>query len=155
MVSRRVGWMLANQQYFTDSPTYIMLTCFGEYVYVKPEKNQQSAKACNQNYIPQQKYETVWELLRSIKILNVYQINILNNTALMHQISTKTAPGVFLSKLKKPSHLYPTRFSNVSYIKLTYKPNKCKFRISIRAPYLWMEFLTQKKQKVHPVLRQQ
>ena len=51
--------------------------------------------------------------MRSIKILNVYQINILNNTILMHQISTKTAPKGFLSKLKKNSHLYPTRFSDV------------------------------------------
>ena len=66
------------------------------------------------------KYETVRELLRSIKILNVYQSNILNNTVFMHQINTKTAPSAFLSKFKKPSHLYPTRFSNVSYIKPTY-----------------------------------
>ena len=48
------------------------------------------------------KYESVRELLRSINILNVYQINILNNTILTHQISTKTPPSVFLSKLKKP-----------------------------------------------------
>ena len=34
------------------------------------------------------KYESVRELLRSIKILNLYQINILNNTILMHQIKT-------------------------------------------------------------------
>ena len=64
------------------------------------------------------------ELLRSINIYtNVYQINILNSINLMDQISTKTAPSVFLTKLKKPSHLYPTRFSNVNYIKPTYKLN--------------------------------
>ena len=68
--------------------------------------------------------------MRSINILNVYQINILNNTILMHQISTKTAPSVFLSKFKKPSHLYPTRFSNV------------------RGPYLWNEFLTQTEKEI-------
>ena len=45
----------------------------------------------------------------------------------MHQISTKTAKSVFLSKFKKPSHLYPTRFSNVNYIKPAHKLNKCKF----------------------------
>ena len=55
----------------------------------------------------------------------------------MRQISTKTGPSVFLSKFKKPSYLYPTRFSNVSYIKSTYKLNKSKYRISIRGPYLW------------------
>ena len=91
---------------------------------------------------------TVRELLTSRNILNVYQLNILNNTILMHQISTKTAPSVFLSKFKKPSHLYPTRFSNVSYIKPTYKPNKCRFRISVREPHLWNEFLTQTEKEI-------
>ena len=94
-------------------------------------------------------YETVRELLRSINIiLNVYQINILNNTILMHQISTKTAPSVFLFKLKKPSRLYRTRFSNVNYIKPTYKLNKYKFRILVRGPYLWNEFLIQTEKEI-------
>ena len=91
---------------------------------------------------------TVRELLTSRNILNVYQLYILNNTILMHQISTKTAPSVFLSKFKKPSHLYPTRFSNVNYIKPTYKLNKCKFQISVRGPYLWNEFLTQTEKEI-------
>ena len=66
----------------------------------------------------------------------------------MDQISTKTAPSVFLTKLKKPSHLYPTRFSNVNYIKPTYKLNKCKLRISVRGPYVWNEFLTQTEKEI-------
>ena len=45
-------------------------------------------------------YKTVRKLLRSIKILNIDQINILNNTIVMQQISTKTAPSVFLSNSK-------------------------------------------------------
>ena len=94
------------------------------------------------------KYETVKELLKSINILKVYQSNILNNTILMHQISTKPAPSIFLSKFKKPSHLYPTRFSNVNYINPTYKLNKCKFWISVRGPYLWNEFLTQTEKEI-------
>ena len=86
------------------------------------------------------KYKTVQELLRSINILNVYQINVLNNTILMHQLSTKTVPSVFLSKFKRSSHLYPTRFSNFNYIKPTYKLNKCKFGISIRELISGMNF---------------
>ena len=66
----------------------------------------------------------------------------------MHRIGTKTAPSVFLSKFKKPSHLYPTRFFNVNYIKPTYKLNKCKFQISVRRPYLWNEFLTQTEKEI-------
>ena len=57
--------------------------------------------------------------ITEISILDLYQINILNNTILMHQISTKIAPSVFLSKFRKPSHLYPTRFSNVNVTNLT------------------------------------
>ena len=66
----------------------------------------------------------------------------------MHRIGTKTPPSVFLSKFKKPSHLYPTRFFNVNYIKPTYKLNKCKFRISVRGAYLWREFLTQTEEEI-------
>ena len=94
------------------------------------------------------KYETVHELPRSIKILNVYQIHILNSTVLMHQISTKAVPNVFLSKFEKSSHLYPTRFSNISYIRPTCKLNKCKFRISILGPNLWKEFLSQTEKEI-------
>ena len=66
----------------------------------------------------------------------------------MHKISAKSAPSVFLPKFKKPSHLNPTRFSNFNYIKLTYKLNKCKFRMSIRGPYLWKEFLIQTEKEM-------
>ena len=44
-------------------------------LYIKPEKSQQSAKTCTQNYIQQKKYETVWEWLRSINNSSLYQIN--------------------------------------------------------------------------------
>ena len=53
-----------------------------------------------QLHTTKKKHETVWELLRSVKILNVYQINILSNTTLMNRISTKLAPSFFLSKFK-------------------------------------------------------
>ena len=51
------------------------------------------------------KYETVRELLSSRNILYVYQINILNNTILMHQISTKTAPQVYFYPNSKNLHI--------------------------------------------------
>ena len=66
----------------------------------------------------------------------------------MYQIGTKTVPSVFLSKLEKPWHLCPTRFSNINFIKPTYKLNKCKFQISIRGPYPWNEFLTQTEKEI-------
>ena len=60
------------------------------------------------------KYESVGELLRSLKILSVYQIKILNNASFMHRINTNIAPVIFLGKLTKPSHLYPVRFSQLN-----------------------------------------
>ena len=94
------------------------------------------------------KYESVRELLISLKILNVYQISILNNASFMHRINTKTAPTVFLSKFTKPSHIYPIRFSQINYAKSTHKLNRCKYRISIRGPYLWNEFLNNKEKEI-------
>ena len=43
--------------------------------------------------------------------------------------------------------LHPTRFSNVNYIKRTYKLDKCKFRILVRMN-LWNEFLTQTEKEI-------
>ena len=93
------------------------------------------------------KYESFIELLRSLKTLNVYQINILNNVFLMHRINTNSVPNLFLDKLTKPSHLYPTRFSQLNYTKPTHKLNRFKYRTSIRGPYIWNEYLSKKKKK--------
>lgn len=97
------------------------------------------------------KYESVQELLRSLKILNVYQINILNNIILMHHVSTKTAPIAFLTEFTKPTHWYHTRFSNFSYVRPTYKLHKSKYRISIRGPYLWNDFLSQTEKAMEKI----
>ena len=94
------------------------------------------------------KYESVRELLIPLKILNVYQISILNNASFMHRINAKNAPTVFFSKFTKPSHIYPTRFSQINYTKPTHKLNRCKYRISVRGPYLWNEFLSNKEKEI-------
>ena len=93
------------------------------------------------------KYESVIELLRSLKTLNVYQINILNNVFLMHRINTNSVQNLFLDKLTKPSYLYPTRFSQLNYTKPTHKLNRFKYRTSIRGPHIWNEYLSKKKKK--------
>ena len=93
------------------------------------------------------KYESIRKLLRLLKILNVYQINILNNVFFMHRINTNSTPMVFLNKVTRPSHLYPTRFSQLSYTKPTHKLSTRKYKTSIRRPYIWNEYLTKKKEK--------
>ena len=65
----------------------------------------------------------------------------------MHRINTNCEPIVFLHKLTKPAHLYPTRFSQINYSKPNHKLNRCKYRISIGWPYIWNKYLTKKEKK--------
>ena len=57
------------------------------------------------------------EIFKGQKILNIYQLNILNNTIFMHRVENKTAPSIFLTKFCKPSHVYPTNFSAHNFLK--------------------------------------
>ena len=91
------------------------------------------------------KYESVRELLRPLKTLNVCQLNILNNAFFMHGININSTLILFLDKLTKQSHLFPTRFSQLNYTKPTHKLNRYKFRISTRGSYIWNKCLTKLK----------
>ena len=77
----------------------------------------------------------------SIPVLNVYKINIFNTALFMHKIQGKSASSMFLRKFRKPSHLYPTRFSHLNYVKPTPKLNKYNYGISYRGPFIWNNFL--------------
>ena len=58
----------------------------------------------------------------------------------MHRINTNSAPIVFPDKLTKLSHLYLNKFFH--------KLNRCKYRISVRGPHMWNEYLTKKEKKL-------
>ena len=94
------------------------------------------------------KFEHTRHLFRKNKILNVYQLNRLNSVMLMHKISTKTAPSVFHSRFQRPSHSCPTNFSESNYSLPTHNLRKSKFRISIRGPLLWNNFLTKSERSL-------
>ena len=82
------------------------------------------------------------ELFRESKILNVFQLNILNNLVFMHKIKSQTAPKIFQNKLRKPAHKYPINFSTSNYSIPPFKLSKSKYRISIRGPTLWKNIPT-------------
>ena len=50
------------------------------------------------------------ELFRESKILNIFQLNILNNLVFMHKIKSQIAPNLFQNKFRKQTHKYPTNF---------------------------------------------
>ena len=70
-------------------------------------------------------------------ILNIFQLNIFNNLLFLYRVKNGKAPNVFLSKSLRPSHHYPTSFSQNNYIVPSFKLTKSKYRITICSPKLW------------------
>ena len=69
--------------------------------------------------------------------MNIYQLNIFNNLLFLHRVKNGKATNVFLSKFLRPSHHYPTSFSQNNYIVPSFKLTKSKYRITVRALKLW------------------
>ena len=71
------------------------------------------------------------------KILNVFQLNILNNLGFMHKIKSQTAPKIFQNKFRKPTDKFPTNYFTSNYRIPSFKLSKSKYRVSIKGPTLW------------------
>ena len=71
----------------------------------------------------------------------------------MSKIQGKSAPSIFLPKFKKPSHLYPTRFSHLNYVKPTPKLNACKYEVSYRGSFIWDNFLSTTDKEITDVAK--
>ena len=86
-------------------------------------------------------------LLRSLKALNVYQINLYQHLNFMHEVSNNVAPLIF-NMFKKPSHIYPTNFSHNNFSLKKCSLNSNKYSISFRGPKLWNKFLNTNKKLI-------
>ena len=69
----------------------------------------------------------------------------------MHKVKIETVAVVFLPKFEKLAHPYPTNFSKLNYIKLTSQLSRSKYRISVRGPALWNEFLTDSEKEIENI----
>ena len=111
-IAKNIGILNRSKPYLNNR---CLLSLYYRYIHSYKVNSQQ--KHSVRIIYNKMKYESVRELLTSLKILNVYQINILNNASFMRKINTKSELTVFLSKFTKPSHIYPTRFSQINYAK--------------------------------------
>ena len=87
------------------------------------------------------------ENFRSCNVLNICKLHLLNTSIFMHKTETWIGPVAFHTTFKIPSHSYPIRFSSVNSRKRKTKICKCRFRISVRGPAIWKNFVanTQKE----------
>ena len=70
------------------------------------------------------KFAHTREHFKENNILIIYQFNIFNNLLFLHRVKNEKAPNVFLPKFLRPSHHYPTTFSQNSYIVPSFKVTK-------------------------------
>ena len=87
------------------------------------------------------KFEHTKELFKSASVLNLYKLNILSIAVFIHRVHTKTSPPVFTGSFQKISYLYSTRSSTLNFSKPKLKLTKTKYRISIRGPTKWNDFV--------------
>ena len=81
-------------------------------------------------------------LLKEMKALNVYLINLIQTLKFMHKAKYGKNPRLFLPKFREVDHQYPTRFSKNSFC---YKRSACKstsFAITLCGPTIWNSFLS-------------
>ena len=81
-------------------------------------------------------------LLKEMKSLNVYQINLIETLKVMRKTKYGINPRIFLPKFCEVDHKYPTRFSQNSFY---YKRSACKttsFARTLRGPAIWNNFLS-------------
>ena len=91
-------------------------------------------------------------LLKEMKALNIYQINLIQTLKFMHKTKYGINPRIFLPIFREVDHLYPTRFSQNSFY---YKRSACKtisFAITLRGPTIWNNFLSQHEKSIPHLL---
>ena len=75
-------------------------------------------------------------LMKSLKALNIYQTNILQNLLLTYKSKNGIAPTIFQSKFKSIEHKYPTRQTSQKFYLPKASIKTSNFRISYRGPYI-------------------
>ena len=63
----------------------------------------------------------------------------------MYKFQKYEAPKIFNMAFEKPTHKYPTQFSETNFKYKKYSLTSTKHSISVRGPKIWNEFLTKEE----------
>ena len=91
-------------------------------------------------------------LLKQMKALNVYQINLIQTLKFMHKNKYGINPRIFLPKFREVDHQYPTKFSQNSFYYKIYACKTTSFAITLRGPTIWNNFLSQHEKSIPHLL---
>ena len=89
-------------------------------------------------------------LMKKLKVLNVYQLNLYHVSSFMYQVKKGTIPKIFNKNLSSVEHSYPTRFA-INNFQLPRSSMTSKFSIILCGPKIWNQFLTD-EEKNSPTL---
>ena len=87
-------------------------------------------------------------LLRLLNALNIYQINLHQHPNFMYKFQKTQAPKIFNMAFEKPTHKYPTQFSETIFKYRKYSLTSTKHSISVRGSKLWNEFLANEEKEI-------
>ena len=87
-------------------------------------------------------------LLRSLNVLNGYQINLYQHLNFMYKFNNKQTSRIFHDLIEKPVHQYPTQFSKTNFSLKKFSLSAPKYSISYRGPKIWNDFLTNEEKEM-------
>ena len=80
-------------------------------------------------------------LLKTLNVLNVYQMNLLQVHLFIHKIKTDSSLQTFLHQFQTINHKYSTRYSRNNFKEPTRGTNYAKYCIHARCLVNWNSFL--------------
>ena len=66
----------------------------------------------------------------------------------MYKFQKYQVPKIFNMAVEKPTHKYPTQFSETNFKYKKYSLTSTKHSISVRGPKIWNEFLTKEEKEI-------
>ena len=89
----------------------------------------------------EKKYTHARPLMKKLKALNVYQINIFQILIFMFKVKHNLVPAIFKTKFQLIHHKYPSRYSTNNFIEPKVYSKSTSFSVTYRGPSLWNKYL--------------